>query len=64
MRQLNREENPDCHEIVRRFSADEEDFDDDEIDFISPNIFITNNNGANIKDIATTVVKYWANQVK
>ena len=64
LRQLNREENPDCHEIVRRFSADEEDFDDDEIDFISPNIFITNNNGANIKDIATTVVKYWTNQVK
>ena len=64
LRQLNREENPDCHEIVRRFSADEEDFDDDEIDFISPNIFITNNNGANIKDIATTVVKYWTNQIK
>ena len=64
LRQLNREENPDCHEIVRRFSADEEDFDEDEIEFITPDIFVTNNEGANIKDIATTVVKYWTNQVK
>ena len=26
LRQLNREENPDVHEIIRRFKADEEDF--------------------------------------
>ena len=26
LRQLNREENPDVHEIIRRFTADEEDF--------------------------------------
>ena len=64
LRQLNREENPDCHEIVRRFSADEDDFDDDEIDFISPNIFVTNNNGTNIKNIVITVTTYWTNQVK
>ena len=64
LRQLNREENPDCHEIVRRFSADEEDFDDDEIDFISPNIFVTNNNGTNIKNIVITVTTYWTNQIK
>ena len=35
LRQLNREEHPDVHEIVRRFGTDEEDFewldDDDEI---------------------------------
>ena len=34
LRQLNREEHPDVHEIVRRFSADEEDFEwlvDDDI---------------------------------
>lgn len=35
LRQLNREEHPDVHEIVRRFSTDEEDFEwldeDDEI---------------------------------
>ena len=64
LRQLNREENPDCHEIVRRFSADEEDFDDDEIDFISPNIFVTNNKGTNIKNIVITVTTYWTNQIK
>ena len=28
LRQLNREQNPDVHEIVRRFGTDEEDFDD------------------------------------
>lgn len=63
LRQLNREENPDCHEIVRRFFADEEDFDDDEIEFISPNIFITNNNGTNIKDVSASIIKYWTNQM-
>jgi guanylate kinase len=31
LRQLNREEEPDCHEIVRRFKADEEDFNDNRI---------------------------------
>lgn len=38
LRQLNREENPDCHEIVRRFGADYLDFGD--LDF--PMIIINN----------------------
>ena len=64
LRQLNREVEPDCHEIVRRFSADEEDFDEDEIEFIAPDIFVTNNEGANIKDIADDIARTWANQIK
>ena len=33
MRQLNREEEPDCVEICRRFHTDEKDFDDLEFDY-------------------------------
>ena len=33
LRQLNREENPNIHEIIRRFSADLEDFDDLEFSY-------------------------------
>lgn len=59
LRQLNREKNPDVHEIVRRFSADEDDFKEEEIDFLAPNCFITNNNGADINRIAATIAKAW-----
>ena len=59
LRQLNREEEPDCHEIVRRFRADEEDFDEDEIEFIAPDIFVTNNEGTNIKDISSAIAGTW-----
>ena len=43
LRQLNREYDPDCHEIVRRFGADEQDFAEEIIDFLSPDLFILNN---------------------
>ena len=34
IRQLNREENPDIQEIIRRFSTDEQDFEDlEDIDY-------------------------------
>ena len=34
IRQLNREENPDIKEIIRRFSTDEQDFEDlEDIDY-------------------------------
>ncbi len=43
LRQLNREEDPDCYEIVRRFRADEEDFNDTRIlDGIQPAFGIEN----------------------
>ena len=60
LRQLNREDDPDCHEIVRRFGADEMDFAEDIIDFLAPDLFILNNNGADIKDISHTIANLWA----
>lgn len=60
LRQLNREKNPDCHEIVRRFSADENDFSEEEIEYIEPDMFITNNDGANIHRISKAVATAWA----
>ena len=43
MRVLQREENPDCHEICRRFLSDEKDFDD--IDFEYETIYNHNDFG-------------------
>ena len=59
LRQLNREKNPNCHEIIRRFSADEHDFRDEEIEYIEPDMFITNNDGADIKRISKVVAQAW-----
>ena len=55
LRSLNREKNPDCHEIVRRFNADEMDFCEEEIEYLEPDIFVTNNEGADIKYIAAII---------
>lgn len=55
IRQLNREENPDVKEIIRRYSTDENDFSLVEENF-SP-IIINNDDGANLEDIAS---KVWA----
>lgn len=60
LRQLNREKNPDCHEIVRRFSADESDFSEEEIDYLAPEMFVTNNNGASIDRLAEVIATAWA----
>ncbi len=60
LRQLNRENEPDCHEIIRRFGADEEDFSETEIDFISPDLFVTNNEGADIHRISKAIADAWA----
>ena len=59
LRQLNREENPNCHEIIRRFSADENDFNDEEIKYLSPNMIIFNNDGTNIKQEAKKIATAW-----
>ena len=60
LRQLNREKNPDCHEIVRRFGTDEEDFCEEEIEYLEPDIFVTNNEGASISKISSSIAKAWA----
>ena len=63
LRQLNREEDPDCHEIVRRFRTDEEDFMD--IDY--PHIEIYNDT---LADLAVSterlldLIDSWQNEGK
>lgn len=65
LRSLNREKNPDCHEIVRRFNADEMDFCEEEIEYLEPDIFVTNNEGADIKRIAASIAQAWeSGQIK
>lgn len=43
LRQLNREEHPDCNEIVRRFGTDKKDFNEARIEAIAPDYKIQNN---------------------
>ena len=57
LRQLNREKNPNCHEIIRRFTADEEDFAEEDIEYLSPDMFITNNEGTDINHIAEIIAQ-------
>lgn len=51
MRQLNREENPNVREVVRRFQADYEDFDNIEFDYILLNNDAESDIEANVKEI-------------
>ena len=60
LRQLNREKNPNCHEIARRFFADEQDFSDEEITYLDPDIYVTNNDGADITRITKAIADAWA----
>lgn len=53
LRQLNREDKPDCNEIVRRYIADKTDFNDTRIfEIIKPDILINNNGAQDIDTIA------------
>ena len=52
LRQLNREQFPDVHEIVRRFQADEEDFEDLET---APAINVIINDNQNIQDVVDEI---------
>lgn len=52
LRQLNREENPDCNEIVRRFGTDKKDFYQERIDAINPDYKILNNGDKTIELLA------------
>lgn len=49
LRSLNREQFPDCHEVCRRFFADEEDFNEDRYEF--EYIIYNNNDDANIEKL-------------
>ena len=53
LRQLNREEHPDCNEIVRRFGTDKQDFSEARIDYvIVPDYRIQNNGDKSIDLLA------------
>ena len=51
LRQLNREENPDCDEIVRRYTADQKDFSATHINFIHPDFVVRNNGEYSIEEV-------------
>ena len=55
IRSLNREENPDVDEIVRRYLADEKDFEH----FYGYNIIFDNEDAQNMKEVAQGAL-YWA----
>ena len=54
LRQLNREENPDVKEIIRRFSTDENDFTDVEYD--TEPIVVRNNDDDTIRSVALSTL--------
>lgn len=56
LRQLNRENDPDVYEIVRRFHADEEDFSDENLQDIEIKLHISNNGDLSIQDLAKDTV--------
>lgn len=58
IRQLNREERPDVHEIIRRFSTDEEDFKRTK-DFLTPSLWvIVDNSGEHpLEDLAKNAIQ-------
>ena len=60
LRQLNREEHPNCDEIVRRFGTDKQDFKASRINAISPDVVIENNGELDIDTIARRfIIKYY-----
>lgn len=56
LRQLNREENPDCKEIVRRYGTDKNDFNDARIKNIHPDFVIENGKNQDIEALAIKFV--------
>lgn len=58
LRQLNRENDPDVGEIIRRFSADEEDFFDLDNDPNFPITVISNDKDKSILDVVLAIKNY------
>lgn len=54
LRQLMREEEPNCKEIVRRFGTDEKDFREERIKAISPEYTLQNDSGITLESLAKT----------
>lgn len=51
LRQLNREEHPNCDEIIRRYGADKIDFNESRIDAIHPDLIIDNDSTYTIEEL-------------
>ena len=62
LRQLLREENPDCHEIVRRFGTDEADFRDYKLEEVGIDLCIQNDKNYFINDVCKQIVEYLKGQ--
>ena len=64
LRQLNREEDPDVGEIIRRYGADEKDFTDAEY-FFDNCLIVSNEDGVNLKNLAEhtiAAIEPWVTQ--
>lgn len=57
LRQLNREENPDCEEIIRRFGTDEKDFNRNGVQRLDL-IPINNGKDAVLQDVVDEIVRH------
>ena len=55
LRQLNREEKPDCDEIVRRYTADQNDFRKSRIELLRPAVVVVNDGDRNVNDLVKEV---------
>lgn len=55
LRQLNREEKPDCDEIVRRYTADQNDFRKSRIELLRPAVVVVNDGDRNMNDLVKEV---------
>lgn len=62
LRQLMREENPDCDEIIRRFQTDAQDFRASRINNINPNFIIENKGETIMTDIVRKFVLQYLGQ--
>ena len=59
LRQLNREQHPDCDEIVRRFGTDKKDFNSIRLDSINPDFIIQNDGDHSLNYLAHHFYTDW-----
>ena len=64
LRQLLREENPNCHEIVRRFNTDEEDFKDYKLNEVKVDFQVLNDRNCSIEDVCEQIVNFLKDKIK
>lgn len=64
LRQLNREENPDCKEIIRRYGTDAVDFRASRIEAIAPDYVLPNNGNYTINELTSLfAIQYLVDKV-